>query len=495
MSFVSTALNNIRRRRGAANQPPSLRSQVLIWFGASLCAAIVGVCLVLYVALIAQTNSIDDQLLTRRLATMRGFIVDQSEREFWLGHELTEDMSGPRRVFIRILGQAGAVLAETPGMAKAAPPRLFASLRADATRPTFATVSTAQDGQFRTLVGSALWADGDRNYPVTVQIATDTSLDDGVLALYRRTLLAVAVAAIAVGLLVGWFWIARLLRPLENVTSQISALDLSNLGKPIEIAKLSRELASLVRQHNAMMARLAHAYEGLQHYADNAAHELRTPLNKMLLELDIALRQSRSPEEYREALTNSAQVCRDLKNLIERLLFLARVSARQTALKAETFDLGDELAHVAAYFDGSAEEAGVTLSLNMEQAITLSADRVLIQRAIVNLVSNALDHTPKGGAITISACLSGPSVRIVVRDTGAGIANEDLSHVFDRFYRSDDVRGAVGGHVGLGLSITKAIVELHGGRVSIESTLGAGTSVILDLPGASLAQRRLGAVA
>jgi two-component system heavy metal sensor histidine kinase CusS len=222
---------------------------------------------------------------------------------------------------------------------------------------------------------------------------------------------------------------------------------------------------------------------------------LRTPLNKMLLELDIALRQSRSPEEYREALANAALACRELRSLVERLLFLARVSSRQTALRAKAFDVGEELAHIVGYFEGSAEEAGIALTLQMQQAITLSADRVLFQRAIVNLVSNALDHTPKGGTITISACLNDGDARIVVRDTGAGIASEDLDRVFDRFYRSDTARGAIGGHVGLGLSITSAIVELHGGRIAIESELGAGTSVILELPGAALAERPIGAVA
>ncbi|MEQ1617432.1 MAG: heavy metal sensor histidine kinase [Terricaulis sp.] len=494
MSFVSAALDEIRRRR-TVSHPPSLRSQVLIWFGASLCAAIGGVCVVLYFALIAQTNSIDDQLLEKKFDTLRGMISNEAERTYWIGHEVSEDMVGPRRVFVRVLGPEGGVLVETPDMAEVAPAGLFHNLAADAARPIFATARTAQRGQFRTLVGSAIWADGARLIPATVQIATDTSLDDGVLAAYRWALAVVAVVAAVLGLGAGWFWIARLLRPLEHVTDQVGALDLNQLGKPIETKGFSRELARLVHQHNAMMARLAHTYEGLQHYADNAAHELRTPLNKMLLELDIALRQSRSPEEYREAVSHAAQACRELRGLVERLLFLARVSARQTALQAEPFAVGDVLAHVVGYFEGPAEEAGVVVSLQMEEGIALSADRVLFQRAIVNLLSNAIDHTPKGGSVVISVCMKDGEARIVVRDTGRGIASEDLGRVFDRFYRSDNVRGAIGGHVGLGLSITKAIAELHGGRIAIESTLGRGTSVTIDLPGAVATEQSLGVVA
>lgn len=494
MSFVSAALNGIRRRR-AAGKLPSLRSQVLIWFGASLLAAVGGLSVVLYFALIAQTNSIDDQLLEKKFEAVRGLLADQAERDFWIGHEVSEDMVGPRRFFIRVLGPGGAVLTETPGMAEAAPAGLFPNQGARAARPIFATARTAQRGQFRTLVGSAAWADGARLIPATVQIATDTSLDDGVLAAYRWALAVIAVSAALLGLGAGWFSIARLMRPLERVTDQIATLDLNQLGKPIETAGLSRELARLVHQHNAMMGRLAQTYEGLQHYADNAAHELRTPLNKMLLELDIALRQSRSTEEYREAIANAGQAGRELKGLVERLLFLARVSARQTALQAAPFAVGEALAHLVGYFEGPAEEAGVALSLAMERGINLSADRVLFQRAIINLVSNAIDHTPKGGSVVISACINDGDARIVVRDTGEGIASEDLGRVFDRFYRSDNVRGASGGHVGLGLSLTKAIVELHGGRIAIESALGRGTSVTVDLPGAEAAERSLGVVA
>lgn len=494
MFFVNAALDDIRRRR-IASQPSSLRSQVLIWFGASLCAAIGGICVVLYFALIAQTNSIDDQLLEKKFEAVRGLLADQAEREFWIGHEVSEDMVGPRRFYVRVLGPGGAVLAETPDMTQAAPAGLFRNLRANAARPIFATARTAQREQFRTLVGSAVWADGARLIPATVQIATDTSLDDGVLAAYRWTLAVIALSAALLGLGVGWYWIARLLRPLEYITDQIGTLDLNELGRPIETAGLSRELARLVRQHNAMMARLAQTYDGLRYYADNAAHELRTPLNKLLLELDITLRQTRSPEEYREAISNAAQTCRDLRGLVERLLFLARVSARQTALQAEPFAVGDALAHLVGYFEVSAEEAGVALSLQMEQGITLSADRVLIQRAIVNLVGNALDHTPKGGSVVISARMNDGVARIVVRDTGEGIASEDLGRVFDRFYRSDHVRGAIGGHVGLGLSLAKAIVELHEGHIAIESTLGRGTSVTIDLPGAAPAERSKGVVA
>lgn len=494
MSFVSGALGKIRSWRDAGKSR-ALRSQVLTWFGALLCTSIGGVCLVLYFALIAQTNSIDDQLLERKYNAVRELIADGAEREFWIGHEVSEDMLGPRRFYVRVLGPGGTVLAETPEMAEAAPARLFQHLNADAARPIFATAPTAPRGQFRTLVGSALWADGARLVPAIVQIATDTSLDNGVLAAYRRTLVIVALAAVLAGLLAGWFWIARLLRPLEHITSEIAALDLDSLGKPIATAGLSRELARLVQQHNGMMARLAQAYEGLQHYADNAAHELRTPINKMLLELDIALRQSRSPEEYRDALSNTAIACRDLKNLVERLLFLARVSARQTALQATPISVGDELAHIADYFEGSAEEAGVTLALQIEQEITVNADRVLFQRALVNLVSNALDHTPQGGSIALSASANDGTLRIVVRDTGAGIASEDLDRVWDRFYRSDKVRATSGAHAGLGLSITKAIVELHGGRISIESALGCGTSVTLELPGVKHANRPIGAAA
>jgi two-component system, OmpR family, heavy metal sensor histidine kinase CusS len=487
--FFAERMDDVRRRMAQL----SLRDRILFWFGVTLCAAIAGVCLTLYVALIAQTRSIDDQVLQKRLATVGDLIATEAERDYWLGHEVSEDMSGPRRVYIRVAEQDGTLIVETPGMAEAAPARLFPQTRGART----ASASPIGEGgsRLRVLAATARWADGARTRPVVVQVATDTSLDGEVLAGYRNTLLAVVTAAILLGLASGAVWISRLLQPMARIAGEIGTLDLDNIAKPIAATGLTPELKRLVEQHNAMMARLGFAYEGLRHYADNAAHELRTPLNKLALELDVVLRRSRTEEEYRNSLSNAASDCRELMNLVERLLFLARISSRQAPLEKQQLDLGQELARLIAYFEGPAEEASVELSLNVSGGIALSVDRILLQRALTNVVSNALAHTPAGGAVTIAAELRSGGVRIVVRDTGVGISKQDLEHVFDRFYRGDKTRGSESGRVVLGLAITKAIVDFHDGAIGIESEVGRGATVMIDLPHAVASRAQAPALA
>lgn len=493
MWFGSAAEATGANTTETARQARSLRGQVLFWFGCTLCIVIAGVCATLYLALLNQVNWVDDQILEKRLQTVRELLVTEVDRDYWLAHEVSEDMDGPRRTYVRIAWPAGETIIETPGMQATAPRGLFPEIGERSVQ--FASLSGAGDQRFRTLTARAPWAEGAARRDVVVQIATDTSLDDGALRSYRRILLVVTLLAIVLGLGFGAFWISRLLSPLERIANDIGAVDLDTLGKPIATTGLSQELLQLVTQHNAMVARLSTAYDGLRHYADNAAHELRTPLNRILLELEIALKQPRSDEEWRQAVSDAARDCRELTVLVDRLLFLARASSKQAGVQKQTLDLRKELGAIVAYFEAPAQEANVALELDIEGEVQLEADRVLFQRALTNIISNALSHTGAGGNIAVRGRRSAEFARIAISDTGSGIAAVDIPHVFNRFYRGDPSRSTSSGRVGLGLPIARAIVELHNGRISVESAPGKGTTVTLDLPLAPAAPATASALA
>lgn len=247
-----------------------------------------------------------------------------------------------------------------------------------------------------------------------------------------------------------------------------------------------RRIGQILRKtedaHNAMLRELAVANEGLEQYADNVAHELRNPVNKMLMASEVALSRARSAEEYQDTLVSIVEDSQRLSSIVGSLLFLARARSTRIDLERQRIDIGAELAVIATFFETSAQEAGLKLTLSCPDGIVLDVDRTLFQRVVSNLVSNAIAHTPAGGVVSVEALLCDGSVLIEVRDTGEGVSEDHVARVFDRFYRADKARSATSGRLGLGLPIAKSIMDIHGGSIELRSRPGQGTVVGLTFP-------------
>lgn len=254
----------------------------------------------------------------------------------------------------------------------------------------------------------------------------------------------------------------------------------------IGVAFYGRRIGQVMRRtedaHNNMLVELEAANEGLNQYADNVAHELRNPINKMLLASEVALSRPRNSDEYQDTLVSIVEESQRLSSIVGSLLFLARARRTKVELGRQQVDLAAELDVIRAYFETSAAEAGIRLSASGEAGVTLDVDRTLFQRAISNLVSNAIAHTPHGGEIRIEAATFEDHVTIEVADTGEGVSEDAQARVFDRFYRVDAARTATSGRIGLGLPIAKSIMELHGGAIALQSAPGKGTTVTLTFP-------------
>jgi two-component system heavy metal sensor histidine kinase CusS len=205
-------------------------------------------------------------------------------------------------------------------------------------------------------------------------------------------------------------------------------------------------------------------------------------MNNLRAVIEVALGKPRTGEEYRDTLGSCLEECGRLTRLIDSLLFLARAENPKTVLNVESVDMAEELCVVSEYFGTVASEAGVYLSVDAPSGMQVEVDRTLFQRAVSNLVMNGIAHTPDGGSVTLEAMQDSSDIVMKVRDTGDGIAAEDLPHIFERFYRADKARSAASGRVGLGLAIVKGIVECHGGSVAAASNPGAGTSITMRFP-------------
>jgi len=242
-----------------------------------------------------------------------------------------------------------------------------------------------------------------------------------------------------------------------------------------------QELTALAEAFDGMLDRLEDSFARLSQFSADMAHELRTPVNNLMGEAEVSLSKPRTTEEYQHVLASSLEECERLSRLIDSMLFLARAENAETELKRSALDVRAEIETVREFYDVVAEEQGVEVACAGDGR--LNADPLLFRQALGNLLSNALQYTPRGGKVTISVAHSNGWIDIGVTDTGAGIDPEHLPRIFDRFYRADRSRSQHPQGFGLGLAIVKSILTLHGGTVAIKSTPGAGTTVVLRFPG------------
>lgn len=242
---------------------------------------------------------------------------------------------------------------------------------------------------------------------------------------------------------------------------------------------MGRMLRANERQRNNMLKDVGEARDRLRHYADDVSHELRGPISKLRLDAEVLASQPRSPEQYRDGIEAMLIECERISSIVESLLFLARSENAPGTLKTQALDAGRELELLVEFFAAAAENAGVELLLQVD-SIPVQADRHLFQRAVSNLISNALDHTPKGGCVTLKASAVSEGTAIDILDTGAGIPDAIRKRVFDRFFRGASGRGVQG--LGLGLAITKGIMDMHRGVICLAPGRGGGTHARLIFP-------------
>lgn len=298
-----------------------------------------------------------------------------------------------------------------------------------------------------------------------------------------RLLLAtgLAIAMLVLGTVAWWFVVRRQLLPLRRLADTAATVEQSTLDRRVSLEELPLELEEFASQFNQMLERLEVTYAALRRYADDVAHELRTPINRLQLGAEVALREA-NDDAYREALESTLEECMHLGRMVTSLLFLARVENGQARLAPFAMNVAERLEKIRAFFEVNAAEAEIDFSVACDEGLSIMADPTLFQRAVSNVLSNAFAHTPRGGRITVRAKAEETGIVVEVADTGEGIAPEHQARIFDRFYRGDQARVTVSGRVGLGLAITKSIVELHQGHVSLQSKPGTGTTVFLHFP-------------
>jgi len=270
----------------------------------------------------------------------------------------------------------------------------------------------------------------------------------------------------------------RGLRPLGEMTRSLGRIGPTHLNERVAPAGWPRELQPLAVAFDAMLKRLDDSFTRLSQFSADLAHELRTPITNMLGEAQVALTRDRTPPEYRETIESTIGECERLSGIVDNLLFVARVDAAREPIAPTRFDARAAVEKIASFYQMIANDHHVTIRCSGEGQIY--ADPGLFERAVGNLVDNALRFTQEQGSIQIVLADHAANFEVAVSDNGCGIAPEHLPRVFDRFYRVESSRGSDG--AGLGLALVKSIVDLHGGSARIQSEVGRSTTVTLIFP-------------
>lgn len=315
-------------------------------------------------------------------------------------------------------------------------------------------------------------------YHLTVAVPIDHHLR--FLDEFRRNLWFMIAVSIALMGLMGWIAVRQGHAPLHDIVARIRRIRVDRLNTRLDPDAVPGELSELAASFNEMLARVDAAFRRLTEFNADIAHELRTPIASLMTQTQVGLSRARTAEQYREILYSNMEEYERMAQMVGDMLYLAKADSEPGPQSPARIRLGNEVDALLEFYDGWAEERGVTLTRSGEATVT--ADRLMIQRAFSNLISNAIKNTPAGGTVSVQLSQrdSGHAC-VIVENPGEDIPRAKWPRLFDRFYRTDQSRHRRDQGVGLGLAIVKSIVEAHHGDIAVQS--GAGrTRFTVRLP-------------
>ena len=315
---------------------------------------------------------------------------------------------------------------------------------------------------------------------ILVMFGASTAQLDANLAALGRSLALAGFAVLFVGCGIGWLLAGRSLRPIDRIAADAEGIAAGDYGRKIDVDDTESELGRLAVVLNETFGRMNAAREHMAQFTADASHELRTPLTVILSDSQGALRQERTPEEYRAALEAVRQSALRMKSISDALLELAQGDAGKPVVR-DACDLADLADESVALLARVAAEHAAKLVPRLEGAPVLG-DAARLGRLILNLTINAILHNDAGVTVIVSTGVVDGWAELRVADDGRGIPAENLDRIFERFRRVDASRSRHTGGAGLGLAIVKQTAEAHGGTVAVTSEVGKGTVFVVRLP-------------
>jgi len=314
-----------------------------------------------------------------------------------------------------------------------------------------------------------------------LQVGKEIQNREEILEHYRDTIIGVTSGMILIGLAGGTFLAFRALRPVRDLTRTTqSIVATGNVAARVPETSAGDELEELARLFNRMLGRIEHLISGMRDALDNVAHDLRTPMARLRGVAELALQAENRPEQQREALASCIEESDRILALLNCLMDISEAETGATRLNLESIDVASLIHESVGMFEFVAEEKNITIGVDCPPESRVTADRARMRQVVANLVDNAIKYTGSGGHVWIKGCQQDGGASISVRDDGCGILPEEKPRIWDRLHRGDRSRSQPG--LGLGLSLVRAIVNAHGGRVDVQSAPGQGAVFTVYIP-------------
>ncbi len=449
--------------------PKSLTYRLTWFYGLSTVVLLIIISVLLYSVLVDGLAKEDQIQINQKINVIKGLLVDQPNNLTGLEQEVVHE--GTDNLKSRILNDSGQIIIASPGFEKLSLDNFFPEPLIN--RPQIIENQTSEKTY---LLASEKILNSNNSFWI-IQVVVD--IEDDVI--FNHNFLQHLIIAVVFGsilaMVLGYIVTRRGLNPIKEITKAAERITVTQMHEKLDTHQWPDELKTLALSFDAMLNRLDESIQRLSQFSANLAHELRTPLHNLIGQTDVTLAYPRTPEEYQQVLSSNLEEYERLASILESLLFLARADNEQMALHKETFNGRSVLDVLWSYQSILAEEQEVMIYCEGEGFIC--ADIELFRRAVNNLISNALRHSSATGKIKLLIEESAQETIITVQDSGQGISPEHLVFLGQRFYRAGAKDNT--GH-GLGLAIVKSIMNLHGGKVEIESTLNVGTTVRLIFP-------------
>lgn len=456
----------------------SVRTRLTLWYAGVLGLSLIAFALLIYYAAAAIFHQRQDESLRSTAQTVASAYVEELEEQHSLakaGEVVLAELTFPNH-YVEVLDNAGRPIAWSKNLSG----KVFAisPLALEESRARSSSVVTV-DG----LRAAVVPLSADQNLGFAVVAEPLSVIEDGLRQL-RRDFFAGVPLVLLLASAGGYFLARKSLAPIASMNSQTKRISAESLSQRLDVTNPRDELGRLATTINDLLRRLESSFNEQQRFIADASHELRTPLAVLRGETEVALAKQRTADEYQQSLSLIQEEAERLSRIVEDLFLLARqpIDAPATLMR-ERVSLNETVKDCARAAQVLAGRKGVRLTIeNNSSLIDLNGDKELITRMILNLLDNAVKYTPAGGEISLALTRQNGNAEIVVRDTGIGIAETDRKRVFDRFYRVDKARSRALGGAGLGLSIVRWIVEVHGGEIRIDSAPGRGSTFTVDLP-------------
>jgi two-component system heavy metal sensor histidine kinase CusS len=462
----------------APSRPWGLRTRLTLWSSLVLAASLAAGFAWVHHGLRAVLEAKNDAFLERKAAELSAVVRDgRSGSPAALQAEIRREVAAHEAEgLVVVLREAGRiVIAPETSRSRELADRLGSRPRGATARTLALPGSEARYRALRTHLGPA----PDSSLDLGLSLAETEST----LAQFDRRVAVGGIFFLILAVAGGLFLSRQALRPVARSIQTAKRLDPSNLAERLPRTGSGDELDELAATINDLLDRLSVYHAHIIRFTADASHELRSPLGAMRAAIEVALGRPREPGEYRGVLASLGEQCERLTALVNHLLLLARADAGQIVVSRQPLDLSALAAVVSEMYEPLAEERGVEFRWECPAPVLVLGDASRLQQLVTNLVDNALKFTEPGGSVTLRVEEAERQARLIVADTGIGIAAEHLPHVFERFYQADPARSSAGS--GLGLSLCRWIAEAHGGSIEVRSAPESGTTLTVVLPPAS----------